>query len=57
MDSVTTNAQYCERILENCQTESEIQSAMILICNNIGVAAKSTDTDMFLCDTDGSVIV
>ena len=57
MESVTTNAQYCERILENCQTESDMQSAMILICNNIGVAAKSTDTDMFLCNTDGKVVV
>lgn len=57
MESVTTNAQYCERIFESCQTETEIQNALILICNNIGVAAKSTDTDMFLCDTDGNVIV
>ena len=57
MESVTTNAQYCERIFEHCQTESEMQNAMMLICNNIGVAAKSTDTDMFVCDANGNVIV
>lgn len=57
MESVTTNAQYCERILESCHTETEMQNAMMLICNNIGVTAKSTDTDIFLCGTDGTVIV
>lgn len=57
LESVTTNAQYCERILESCRTETEIQNAMMLICNNIGVAAQSTDTDMFVCDLDGNVIV
>lgn len=57
MESVTTNAQYCERILESCRTESEMQNAMMLICNNIGVTAQSTDTDMFVCDLDGNVIV
>lgn len=57
LESVTTNAQYCERILESCRTETEIQNAMMLICNNIGVTAKSTDTDMFVCDVDGNVIV
>ncbi len=57
MDSVTTNAQYCERIFESCNTESELQNAMMLICNNIGVTAKSTGTDMFVCDVNGDVIV
>lgn len=57
LESVTTNAQYCERILESCRTETEMQNAMMLICNNIGVTAKSTDTDMFVCDADGNVIV
>ncbi len=57
MESVTTNAQYCERIFETCHSETDFQNALMLICNNIGVTAKSTDTDMFLCGTDGSVIV
>lgn len=34
-----------------------MQNAMMLICNNIGITAKSTDTDMFLCDTNGDVII
>lgn len=57
MDSVKTNAQYCEKIFSACQTESDMQNAMVLICNNIGITAKSTDTDMFLCDVNGNVIV
>ncbi len=57
MDSVSTNAQYCERILETCKSEDDMQNALVLICNNIGITAKSTNTDMFLCDTDGRVVI
>ena len=56
-DSVLTNARYCERILESCNSEKDMQNAMMLMCNNIGITAKSTNTDMFLCDTDGTVII
>lgn len=56
-DSARSNAQYCSRILTACETELDMQNAMVLIYNNIGITAQATDTNMFFCNSNGEIVI
>ncbi len=57
IENVTQNAEYCEKILLNCKNQSELDSALVLICNNLGVTANAIDADVFFCNTAGDVLI
>lgn len=57
LDSVQNNAEYSETILSECKNEADMQSAMLLIYNNIGIVANTTGADMMLVGTNGKVIL
>lgn len=56
-ESVAQNAEYADTLLNRCENQTEIENAMLLICNNIGVTANAIDTDMVFVGTDGKVIL
>ncbi len=55
--NVKQNAEYSERLLEKCTTQDDVDNALIILCNNIGVTATAIDTDIFFCNHDGRVIL
>ena len=55
--NVQQNAEYSERLLEKCTTQEDVNNALIILCNNIGVTATAIDTDIFFCNHDGKVIL
>ncbi len=57
IENVTLNAEYSERILGSCATQEELNSALILICNNLGVSSNAIDADIFFCNTTGKVMI
>lgn len=57
IENVTLNAEYSERILASCTTQEELNSALILICNNLGVSSNAIDADIFFCNTAGEVMI
>ncbi len=57
IENVTLNAEYSERILGSCTTQEELNSALILICNNLGVSSNAIDADIFFCNTAGEVLI
>ncbi len=58
VNSVTANANYCEKIFEEfSDSEDEMENAMLLVLNNIGITAKATDVDIMLCNPNGRVIL
>ncbi len=57
IENVTLNAEYSERILASCTTQEELNSALILICNNLGVSSNAIDADIFFCNTAGDVML
>lgn len=57
IENVTLNAEYSERILGSCTTQEELNSALILICNNLGVTSNAIDADIFFCNTSGKVLI
>lgn len=57
IENVTLNAEYSERILSSCTTQAELNSALILICNNLGVTSNAIDADVFFCNTAGDVMI
>ena len=56
-ENVRDNAKYCERILEDVKTEEELNGAMLLICNNLGVTSNAIDADVYVCNPHGKVIL
>ena len=56
-DSVKQCAEYSERLLEKCTTREEVNNALIIISNNIGVTASAVDTDVFFCNQEGKVLI
>ena len=58
MNTVSANAAYCEKILDQYSgSEEKMGNALLLIVNNIGVTSKAINADIMLCDTDGRVIL
>lgn len=57
IENVTLNAEYSERILASCTSQEELNSALILICNNLGVSSNAIDADIFFCNTAGDVLI
>lgn len=57
IENVTLNAEYSERILGSCTTQEELNSALVLICNNLGVTSNAIDADIFFCNSAGQVII
>ncbi len=57
IENVTLNAEYSERILASCTTQEELNSALVLICNNLGVSSNAIDADIFFCNTAGKVMI
>ncbi len=55
IENVTLNAEYSERILSSCTSQEELNSALVLICNNLGVTSNAIDADVFFCNTAGDV--
>ena len=57
VENVTMNAEYCETILSRCETQADVNNALMIICNNIAVTSNAIDADIFLCNNEGKVIV
>lgn len=56
-ENVRQNAEYCEKIFSNCQSQEDFNNALVIICNNLGVTSNAIDADVFFCNTDGRVIL
>lgn len=56
-DNVTRNAQYCERIFGSCSNDEELNNAMLLVCNNLGVTSGAINADVFFCNVQGKVVL
>ncbi len=55
--NVTQNAEYSERLLSKCDTQAEVENALMILCNNIGVTSTAIDKDIFFCNPEGKVIL
>ncbi len=56
-ENVKLNAEYSERLFLNCTTQDELNNALIIICNNLGVTSNAIDADVFFCNSDGKVVL
>ena len=56
-ENVKQNAQYCERLFANCNTQEEFNNSLIIICNNLGVTSNAINADVFFCNIEGRVIL
>ena len=57
IENVTLNAEYSEGILGSCTTQEELNRALVLVCNNLGVSSNAIDADIFFCNTSGEVLL
>ena len=55
--NVKQNAEYCETIFAKCTTNEEINNALIIICNNIGITSTAIDADIFFCNPSGEILL
>ncbi len=55
--NVKQNAEYSERLLSKCTTQEEVNNALLILCNNLGVTSTAIDKDIFFCNPDGKVIL
>ena len=56
-ENVKQNARYCEKLFANCNSQEELNNALIIVCNDLGVTSNAIDADVFFCNTDGRVIL
>lgn len=56
-DNVKQNAIYCETILSKCDTPQDVENALLIICNNLGITSAAIDADMFFCNSDGDILI
>lgn len=56
-DNVKQNAIYCENILSKCDTPQDVENALLIICNNLGITSGAIDADVFFCNSDGDVLI
>lgn len=56
-ENVRLNAEYSENLLSKCTSQEDVNNALIIICNNIGVTATAIDADIFFCNPDGRVLL
>lgn len=57
IENARQNAEYSEEILSQCTSEEQLKNAMLLVCNNIDVTSNAIDSDMFVCNSDGKVVI
>ena len=57
IENARQNADYSEQIFSQCSNEEQLQNAMLLVCNNIGVTSNAIDADMFVCNAEGKVVL
>lgn len=55
--NVKQNAEYCETLLSKCTTNDELNSALVIICNNIGITSTAIDADLFFSNPSGEIIL
>ena len=55
--NVKQNAEYCENLFAKCSTNEELNSAFIIICNNIGITSTAIDADLFFANASGDVLI
>ncbi len=55
--NVKQSAEYSENVLSECANADDVENALILLCNNIGVTANAVDIDIFFVNHDGKVIL
>ncbi len=55
--NVKQSAEYSESILADCTNADDVENALILMCNNVGVTANAIDVDIFFANHDGKVII
>ncbi len=55
--NVKQSAEYSENLLSECVTQEDVENALVLLCNNIGVTANAVDIDIFFVNHDGKVIL
>ncbi len=55
--NVKQSAEYSESILAECKSADDVENALILLSNNIGVTANAADIDIFFANHDGKVIL
>ncbi len=57
LTNVTQNSDYSERLLSKCDTQAEVDNALMILCNNIGVTSTAIDKDIFFCNAEGRIIL
>lgn len=55
--NVQQSAEYAENILAECKNADDVEGALTLMCNNVGVTANAVDIDIFFVNHDGKVII
>lgn len=55
--NVKQSAEYSENLLLECENADDLDNALVLLCNNIGVTANAVDIDIFFANHDGKVII
>ena len=55
--NVKQSAEYSEDVLSKCNSSEDVENALYLLCNNIGVTANAVDIDIFFVNHDGKVIL
>lgn len=55
--NVQQSAEYAENILAECKNSDDVEGALTLMCNNVGVTANAVDIDIFFANHDGKVII
>ena len=56
-ENVKQNAKYSEALLAKCTSQQDVESALMIICNNLGVTSNAIDADIFFCTPDGRVML
>jgi signal transduction histidine kinase len=55
--NVKQSAEYSEDVLATCDNPEDVENALYLLCNNIGVTANAVNIDIFFVNHDGKVIL
>lgn len=55
--NVKQSAEYSEDVLSKCNSSEDVENALYLLCNNVGVTANAVDIDLFFVNHDGKVIL
>ena len=56
-ENVKQNARYSEAVLSKCLSQQDVENALMIISNNLGVTSNAINADIFFCSTDGRVVL